>query len=87
MEPTLVAGQHLLATPWGAVRPGQIRIFEHPHRADFWLVKRVEAVSGDSMIVVSDNLGAPGAVDSSVLGPVDTSGSFRVVVRLPRSGN
>ncbi len=84
MEPTLVAGQGLLATPFGSARPGQIRVFEHPHRPGFWLVKRVDAVDDDSMLVVSDNPDAPGAVDSSVLGPVRVAGSLRVVARIPR---
>lgn len=83
MEPTLVAGQGLFTTSVGRARPGQIRVFEHPTRPGFWLVKRVGAVDGESMIVVSDNPEAEGAVDSSSFGPVDTAGSYRVVWAVP----
>ena len=39
MEPTLVAGQGLLATGYGTVRVGQVRCMQHPQRPGFWLVK------------------------------------------------
>lgn len=84
MEPTLTDGDGLIAVLDGRVRPGQLRVFEHPMRPDFWLVKRVEAVDGGAMIVRSDNRDAPGAVDSATLGPIETMGSYRVVVRIPR---
>ena len=83
MLPTIAPGQGLVATPWGRPRTGQIRVFEHPERAGFWLVKRVESVDGESMTVVSDNVAAAGAVDSRTLGPVPTAGSYRVVFRVP----
>ncbi len=83
MEPTLVDGQGLVATLGGQARIGQLRTFEHPDRPGFWLVKRVTAVSGDSMIVESDNHEAP-TVDSNTFGPVDVAGSYRVVLRIPR---
>jgi len=83
MEPTLVAGQGLVTTTFGGARVGQIRVFEHPNRPGFWLVKRVEAVDGDSMIVVSDNASAPGVVDSRSFGPVDVDGSYRLLFALP----
>ena len=83
MEPTLVDGQGLVGTPGGRVRTGQLRAFEHPDRPDLWLVKRVTAVSGSSMIVDSDNIAIP-TVDSNTFGPVDIAGSYRIVVRIPR---
>ena len=83
MEPTLVAGQGLVTTRFGRARAGQIRVFEHPHRPGFWLVKRVEAVDGDSMIVASDNPDAEGVVDSRSIGPIGVDGSYRLLFAVP----
>jgi len=83
MEPTLVEGQGLIGVRFGASRSGQLRTFEHPDRPGFWLVKRVTAVSGDSMIVESDNADVA-TVDSNTFGPVDVRDSYRVVLRVPR---
>jgi len=83
MEPTLVDGQGLVGLRSAAVRVGQLRAFEHPDQADFWLVKRVTATSGDSMIVESDNTSLP-TVDSNTFGPVDAVGSYLIVVQVPR---
>lgn len=83
MEPTLVDGQGLVGWRDGRAAPGQLRCVEHPHRPGFWLVKRVEAVDGDEMRVVSDNADVS-AVDSRTFGPVPVEGSYRVVVRIPR---
>lgn len=82
MEPTLHEGQGLLATPHGRAKPGQLRVFPHPDRPDFWLVKRVARVDGDLMTVESDNHDAP-TVDSRVLGAVPVRGSYRVLVAIP----
>jgi hypothetical protein len=81
MEPTLVEGQGLLATPYGPTKPGQLRCFEHPGRPGFWLVKRVARVDASSMFVSSDN---PAGVDSRTLGAVPTEGSYRVLLAVPR---
>ncbi|MEI2620314.1 MAG: hypothetical protein V9G09_06200 [Candidatus Nanopelagicales bacterium] len=81
MEPTLVEGQGLLATPYGAAKSGQVRCFEHPRRRGFWLVKRVSQVEGASMTVSSDN---PAGVDSRAFGPVPVAGSYRVMLAIPR---
>jgi hypothetical protein len=83
MEPTLVDGQGLLAVAWTRARPGQLRCLEHPSRPGFWLVKRVAAVDGDTMTVLSDNRDATLA-DSRSFGAVPVAGSYRVVVRIPR---
>ena len=42
MEPTLVAGQGLIAVRSGRAAVGQLRCVEHPDRPGFWLVKRVD---------------------------------------------
>ena len=83
MEPTIVDGQGLIGVTFGRVRVGQIRTFEHPDRPGFWMVKRVRATDGGSMIVESDNQGIR-TEDSDSFGPVDTTGSYRIVVRIPR---
>lgn len=82
MEPTIVDGQGLIGVVSGRVRIGQIRTFEHPDRPGFWMVKRVTAVDGDSMIVESDNHDVR-TEDSNSFGPVDVTGSYRIVVRIP----
>ena len=83
MEPTLVDGQGLIGLRSGRASVDQLRCVEHPERPNFWLVKRVIAVDGDSMIVESDNTDLP-TIDSKSFGPVDVAGSYRVVVRIPR---
>jgi hypothetical protein len=83
MEPALLEGQGLLATPYGAAESGQVRCFEHPDRRGFWLVKRVVAVGAGSMTVLSDNRTVP-TIDSRAFGPVPVAGSYRVVLAIPR---
>jgi hypothetical protein len=83
MEPTLADGQGLVGLRTRRASPGQLRCVEHPHRPGFWLVKRVDAVDGDTMTVSSDNA-AVATVDSRVFGPVCVAGSYRVIVRVPR---
>lgn len=84
MEPTLVAGQGLVARRDDRARGGQVRVVEHPRRPGFWLVKRVESVDdAGRMRVISDNRSVD-AVDSRELGSVPVAGSYRVVVAVPR---
>lgn len=84
MEPSLVDGQALVAVSWGRPRPGQLRVLAHPWHPGRWLVKRVTGVrADDTMLVGSDNAGATRA-DSREFGAVPVSGSYRVVLRLPR---
>ncbi len=85
MEPTLVAGQGLVARTTRRARPGELRCIEHPQRSGFWLVKRVESVdhATGTMRVTSDNSDVD-AVDSRVFGPVPVRGSYRVTIRIPR---
>jgi hypothetical protein len=83
MEPALEPGQGLVGVPTRRARAGQLRVVEHPHRPDFWLVKRVGEVLADGrMTVLSDNRAATLA-DSRSFGPVPVEGSYRVVVRVP----
>ncbi len=78
MEPTLSANEGLIGVAWLPVRRGELRVFEHPERPNFWLVKRVEAIDGDRMVVASDNK-SMSTVDSRAFGPVPRRGSYRVV--------
>ncbi len=84
MIPTLVPGDEFVTTSTRIAERGDVVALPHPRRPDFWLVKRLAAVSGDTIVsdiglytladdeawVLSDNLAA-GAVDSRAFGPVD----------------
>ena len=83
MEPTMLHGDGLIAIRGGRARPGQRRVFEHPHRPGTWLVKRVDALRpDDKMWVVSDNPDVTRA-DSRTFGSIPIAGSYRVLVRIP----
>ena len=77
-----MAGQGLVGLRTRTASVGELRCVEHPDRAGFWLVKRVDSVSGSTMRVVSDNTSVP-TVDSRSFGPVPVLGSYRVVLRIP----
>jgi hypothetical protein len=84
MEPTLFDGQGLVAIASSRAAVGQLRCLLHPHRAGFWLVKRVAEVHDDAtMTVLSDNHEAT-TTDSRTFGPVPVAGSYRVLLRVPR---
>lgn len=80
MEPAFEPGDYLVASGWLRVRPGHVVVLEHPERAGFWLVKRVEGIEGTEARVVSDNRDATLA-DSRSFGPVPLAGLYRVVLR------
>jgi phage repressor protein C with HTH and peptisase S24 domain len=82
MLPTLRPGDGLLAVRCRRIRRGQLRVFEHPGRAGFWLVKRVGDVRGERFQALSDNPSAA-AVDSRRFGDVPIAESYRVIVRVP----
>ena len=70
MEPTLHAGDWILARRDGRAATGDIVVLEHPQRAGMLIVKRVERVDADGFWVTGD---APGAsTDSRHFGPVPT---------------
>lgn len=85
MVPNLYPGDGLIGWRGGRVKPGQIRMFEHPERPGFWLVKRVGEVNGNRFRALSDNKDAVGVVDSRVFGDVPTEGSYRMLARLRRA--
>ena len=82
MEPNLHEGDGLIGRRGARIRRGEIRVFEHPARPGFWLVKRVGHIRGERFEALSDNPAA-GAVDSRQFGDVPIDGSYRVVVRVP----
>jgi signal peptidase I len=84
MEPALREGDGLIAIRRSRLRRGEVRVFEHPRREGFWLVKRVGHIRGDSFEAVSDNPSA-GALDSRLFGDVAREGSYRAVWRVPAS--
>jgi hypothetical protein len=83
MLPTLQPGDGIVALRSTSLRRGQIRCFEHPHRPEFWLVKRVGAIRGMAFEACSDS-GEPGATDSRRFGYVSAEGSYRLLFRVPR---
>jgi hypothetical protein len=82
MAPALRPGDGLVALRRRRIRRGEIRVFEHPDRPGFWLVKRVGHVRGDRFEALSDNPAA-GTIDSRTFGDVPIAGTYRVVVRVP----
>lgn len=84
MIPALVPGDEFVTSSTRMVERGNIVALPHPRRPDFWLVKRLTALAGDTIVtdkgmytlsgdeawVLSENPGA-GAVDSRSFGPVD----------------
>ncbi len=85
MSPALVPGDYVIARRNAGAEPGAIIVFEQ--RPGFWMVKRVvdsepagRAVGPGQVWVLADNLSATRS-DSRTLGPIDESGTYRVVWR------
>lgn len=51
MAPALMPGDWILAGRLRHPSRGDIAVFQHPHREDFWLVKRIVAIAGDTVTV------------------------------------
>lgn len=83
MLPRLAPGDGLIGVRTNRIRRGEIRVFEHPDRPGFWLVKRVGHVRGERFEALSHNPAAR-AVDSRHFGDVPIAGSYRMVLRVPR---
>lgn len=84
MLPTLAPGDGLVGVRSRRIRRGEMRVFEHPDQPGFWLVKRVGHVRADHFEALSDNPRA-GAIDSRRFGAVPIAGSYRVLLRVPKS--
>lgn len=85
MRPTLAPGDEFVVTDSRPPVVGEIVVFPHPERQDFWMVKRMVEPSirlADGLAwVLSDN-GASTLADSRSLGPVELSGMKPMVDRL-----
>lgn len=84
MRPTLAPGDEIVATGSRRSLVGDIVVFPHPERDDFWIVKRVaeppKDVGPGHVWVLSDNPDAALA-DSRTLGPIDQK---RILTRVGR---
>lgn len=78
MTPTLQPGQEVVAIDTRAAEPGNLVVFEHPDRADFWLIKRLT----DSTGWVSSDNEELGDTDSRTLGRIALDRLHPVVERL-----
>lgn len=78
MTPVLQPGQEVVATSNRPPRPGNLVVFPHPGRDDFWLIKRLVDETG---WVESDNRD-DSDMDSRTLGPIDPTTMLVVVDRL-----
>jgi DNA-3-methyladenine glycosylase II len=78
MTPTLQPGQEVVAVDTRSPQPGNLVVFEHPQRSEFWLIKRL--VSDDGW-VMSDNPEVSRS-DSRSLGHISISAMLTVVERL-----
>lgn len=82
MLPTLAPGEEFVATDSYPATPGDVVAFPHPHRENFWLVKRLGRLESDGTAwVESDNAEVP-ATDSRAFGAVPVAGLMPKVERL-----
>lgn len=96
MTPTLVPGDEFVGSDTRVAVPGNVVAFPHPRRPNFWMVKRLKAIEGDTVVtdkglitlqageawVLSDNEDATGAQDSRTFGVVDRSSLMPMVKEL-----
>jgi DNA-3-methyladenine glycosylase II len=75
MTPTLQPGDEVVASDARTPVPGDLVVFEHPGRPDFWMIKRL---IDDTGWVMSDNLEVAGT-DSRTLGRIPVGQMLRVV--------
>lgn len=80
MTPTLQPGQEVVAVDTRGPDPGDLVVFEHPHRQGFWLIKRLADESG---WITSDNEEL-GDTDSRTLGRLSIDRLWPVVDRLDK---
>ena len=85
MEPTLMAGDLVIAERCGSVSEDDVVVAWHPREADLRIIKRVEYLDGPSVYLMSDNRDCADAADSRTFGLVDASDVFaRVISRIQR---
>lgn len=71
MEPTLAEGEFVLVAPDRVPVPGELALAPHPRRPDLTVIKRVESLVGDRVMLASDNPSV--GTDSRQWGPVPAS--------------
>ncbi len=85
MLPALAPGEEIIATDSRAPAPGDIVLFTHPDRPDFWLVKRAveppQPIGAGEIWALSDNPEVTTA-DSRSFGPVSRAKTLTRVTRL-----
>ncbi len=80
MEPLLPDGSQVIASlyqPGAALRVGDVVLARRPDRPEVEMVKRIEAVDGDRLVLAGDNPAA--STDSRTFGPVDRSAVIAVI--------
>lgn len=85
MLPTLAPGDEVVATDSRSPGVGELVVFPHPGRDDFWMIKRVveppQQIGKGEIWVLSDNTSATTA-DSRTLGPIRVDTALCVVTTL-----
>jgi len=85
MRPALAPGEEIVATDSRRPSVGDVVVFPHPGRENFWMVKRValppEKLGPDQLWVLSDN-SEDTLADSRTLGSIDASNTLTRVERL-----
>lgn len=85
MRPNLAPGDEVVATDSREPSAGDVVVFNHPDRDDFWMVKRVTdppvPIDSDQVWVMSDNRDATRS-DSRTFGPLPRKSMWTVVERL-----
>ena len=64
MSPALAPGDRMLARRARRLRRGQVVFFPHPHHDDFWLVKRVIGLPGETVRITGGTVQVDGGVIS-----------------------
>jgi len=70
MEPSLCEGDIVLIERNADVNVGDVVVAVHPTRRQLQLVKRIEAIGDDGVVVMSDNRTDMNATDSRSFGPI-----------------
>jgi DNA-3-methyladenine glycosylase II len=82
MLPTLAPGEEFVATDSHPATPGDVVVFPHPRREDFWLVKRLGRLDADGTAWVESDNAEVSATDSRAFGAVPVAGLMPKVERL-----
>jgi nickel-type superoxide dismutase maturation protease len=70
MEPSLREGDIVLVEKATSIAAGDVVVAIHPTRRQLRLIKRVESLDDEGVVVMSDNRAEMNATDSRTFGPV-----------------